>query len=314
MLDYETYEAAFESRAERRRRSRPHGRARRRPAEAAAQLSERIEASDYEFTPTYKSASNDHFEHQWIVEALSGFYYDKLIDDVVRVVKGGKEASVYVCTANPSTGIGLLAAKIYRPRMFRSLKNDAMYREGRGLIGEEGKTIHARDKRVARAVKNMTRFGQELRIGSWIGHEYETLALLHAAGADVPRPYACGPGVILMEYLGDDGSPAPTLNNVTLDRDEAHALFERVMRNVEVMLARHRIHADLSAYNILYWDGDITLIDFPQAVDPRLNPHAERLLARDVERVCQYFTRFGVRADAPRLARSLWSRYMRGAI
>lgn len=117
-----------------------------------------------------------------------------------------------------------------------------------------------------------------------------------------------------MEYVGEAQSPAPTLNHVSLERDEAQTLLERVMRNVELMLAQNRIHADLSAYNILYWKGEIKLIDFPQAVDPRVNPSAARLLARDVERVCQHFSRFGARADAARLATDLWSRYTRAEL
>ena len=32
---------------------------------------------------------------------------------------------------DPATGLEFLAAKIYRPRMFRSLSNDALYRQGR---------------------------------------------------------------------------------------------------------------------------------------------------------------------------------------
>jgi RIO kinase 1 len=314
MLDYEAYEALFETRAERRRRTRPNGKSKHKAPELAPEAAERFDEAEYGFQPSYKSASNDHFEHQWIVEALSGFYYDKLIDDVLRAVKGGKEASVYCCAANDSTGVEFIAAKIYRPRMFRSLKNDAVYREGRGIPALSGKTVGARDRRAARAVHQMTRFGHELRIGSWIGHEFETLRLLHDAGADVPRPYGQANSAIMMEYLGDGEMAAPTLNHVALGRDEAPALFERVMRNVELMLAQHRVHADLSAYNLLYWDGAIKLIDFPQAVDPRINPHAESLLARDVERVCQYFSRFGIKADARRMARDLWSRYMHGEL
>ena len=314
MPDYEAYEALFETRAERRRRTRPDGKSKHKAPDLAVEAAERLDETGYGFQPTYKSASNDHFEHQWIVDALSGFYYDKLIDDVLRAVKGGKEASVYCCAAHPSTGVEFVAAKIYRPRMFRSLKNDALYREGRGIIGEEGKTIKARDQRVQRAVKNMTRFGQELRIGSWIGHEFETLRLLYGAGCDIPRPYAQANTAIVMEYLGDDANPAPTLNQVALEPGEVRPLFDQILRNVELMLAQHRVHADLSAYNILYWDGAIKLIDFPQAVDPRVNPHAESLLGRDVERICQYFARFGVKADARRIARDVWSRYMRGAL
>jgi RIO kinase 1 len=312
MLDYEAYELQFETRAERRRKSRPAGKP-RRPASQVAALSDspNRDGSDYEFRPTYKSSHHDHGEMQWLLAALNGFYADKLIDDVLGMVRGGKEASVYRCAAHPSTGVEFLAAKVYRPRMFRSLKNDAVYRVGRSILGEEGKTIKARDKRVARAVHQMTRFGQELRSGSWIGHEYETLRRLHDAGADIPRPYAQGENVIVMEYLGDGETAAPTLNTIALESDEAQALFERVLRNVELMLAQHRVHADLSAYNILYWAGAIKLIDFPQAVDPRLNPQALPLLARDVERVCQYFARYGVKADARRLTRQLWARYMR---
>ena len=317
MIDYEAYEAyetLFEKRAERRQKARPTEKPRRKLEAVVAELSDPVDGSDYGFQPSYKSSHHDHGELQRIIGALGDFYADKLIDDVLRAVKGGKEASVYVCRAHPSTEVEFLAAKIYRPRMFRSLKNDALYREGRGLIGEEGKTIKARDQRVQRAVKQMTRFGQELRIGSWIGHEFETLRLLHAVGVDVPKPYAIGENVIVMEYLGDGENAAPTLNTVALERDEARPLFERVMRNIEMMLTHHQVHADLSAYNMLYWDGDIKIIDFPQTVDPRINPHAQALLARDVKRVCQYFARFGVKADARRLANHLWSRYMRGEL
>jgi RIO kinase 1 len=75
------------------------------------------------------------------------------------------------------------------------------------------------------------------------------------------------------------------------------------------MLALHRVHADFSAYNVLYWDGDIKIIDFPQAIDPRVNAQAEALLTRDVERICKYLGRFGALADAAALAADLWSRH-----
>ena len=270
--------------------------------------------SDSAFRPSYKSSHQDQGELIWLTGALEGFYADKLIDDVLRSIKGGKEANVYQCQAHPSTGVPFLAAKVYRPRKHRSLKNDALYREGRGVIGDDGKAISSRDKRVGRAVQKMTRFGQELRTGSWIGHEYETLRLLGDAGVDVPSLYALGDGAILMEYLGDGDRAAPTLNDVALDPDEARHLFDCAMRNIERMLASHRVHADLSAYNVLYWNGAIKIIDFPQAVDPRINRHAEALLQRDVERICQYFARHGVATDAPRLSEDLWSRYMRGEL
>jgi RIO kinase 1 len=72
------------------------------------------------------------------------------------------------------------------------------------------------------------------------------------------------------------------------------------------MLQAGRVHGDLSAYNVLYWEGRISIIDFPQAFDPMLNPNAYSLFARDVERLCQYFARYDLCVDARGVAREIW--------
>ena len=111
-----------------------------------------------------------------------------------------------------------------------------------------------------------------------------------------------------MEYLGDTTMSAPALNAVDLSRDEARALFDRVMRNAELMLKHNCVHADLSAFNILYWDGDIRIIDLPQAVNPYVNPKAFQVFERDIARVCQYFARYGIYTDPRQRAREMWRR------
>jgi RIO kinase 1 len=40
------------------------------------------------------------------------------------------------------------------------------------------------------------------------------------------------------------------------------------------------VHGDLSAYNLLWWEGRVVLIDFPQSMD-REQPGARELLAQD---------------------------------
>ena len=112
-----------------------------------------------------------------------------------------------------------------------------------------------------------------------------------------------------MDYVGDPGNPAPLLADVELTKSEARRLFERVVHNVELLLQQNRIHGDLSAYNILYWDGAISLIDFPQVIDLAANPNGLRIFQRDIARVCAYFTRQGVSHDPRRLADSLWTAY-----
>jgi RIO kinase 1 len=139
-----------------------------------------------------------------------------------------------------------------------------------------------------------------------MAYEFRTLQALHAAGADVPEPLMMGQHTILMAFVGDAQGCAPCLNEVRLEPGESRLLFDRLLRNIDILLSQHRIHGDLSAYNILYWKGGITLIDFPQVVSPRQNPNAYAIFARDVRRVCEYFARQGVDVDAAALTADLW--------
>jgi RIO kinase 1 len=235
-------------------------------------------------------------EETWFEE----FEAEGFITDVIMPLKSGKEASIYLCRATPKTGARLLAVKAFRPRQARGFKNDAVYKQGRVI------TKH----RERRAVQNKTRFGRDLDSSMWSNHEHEMLTLLHEAGADVPQPVATASQAILMEYVGDEDRPAPQLRDVRLSPSEARAAFDRLVWNVEVFLANNVVHADLSAYNVLWWEDGPVVIDLPQAVDARSNRNSHELLARDMENLCRHFARFGVNTDPARLTSSLWNRYL----
>ncbi|HMB23297.1 MAG: RIO1 family regulatory kinase/ATPase [Chloroflexota bacterium] len=255
-----------------------------------------------EFKFTYKAA---RFEEAWLLDSLVHFAEHQWISDVLRKVKGGKEASVYLCRSGTALRVPLVVVKVYRPRSLRNLKNDGQYRAGRSDLDESGNIIV--DDGALHAMKKRTAYGEELRHQSWIAYEFQTLEILHAAGADVPKPYAMEKNAILMDYIGDLGSAAPTLNSVRLDPDEVNPLFQRVTHNIDLLLSSGRVHGDLSAYNILYWGGDISLIDFPQVVPPEANPAAWTIFLRDVTRICQYFASQGLKRDAHKLAADLWT-------
>ena len=278
-------------------------------AQVPADILNQAEGED-EFVPSFTSAEN---EQLMLREALSGFYQDNVISDVLARVKGGKEANVYCCEAHPATGMDLIAAKIYRPRAHRTMRNDAVYREGRLMLDDQGKGV-MRNSRLKRAVAKKTDFGKEVTTFSWIEYEYDLLQTLHAAGADVPRPIGHVDSTILMEYFGEVNRPAPTLNGVTLRREQAQPMFDRLLWHVELMLSHNRVHGDLSAYNVLYWEERAIVIDFPQAVSATSNPHAPRLLQRDIERLCQYFARVGVEADPRVLTREMWAKFESGTL
>jgi RIO kinase 1 len=290
--------------APRLRRSKARVNVRRAAQETSQEVAALSDAAEH-FDFSYHATRH---ERTWIVDSLGGFYDGQWISDVLRQVKGGKEASVYQCAANPElTNSDYIAAKIYRPRMFRSLKNDHLYREGRAYLDEDGNRIVRAGDHHAMQVRS--EYGLQLIHTSWIEHEYQALQILHAAGADVPQPYARGDNAILMAYIGDTQTPAPTLNSVRLDHDEARSLFKRVLRNVEIMLAHQQVHGDLSAYNILYWQGEITLIDFPQTIHPHENRNAYKIFERDITRVCEYFALQGVHSRPSKLAAEMWTAF-----
>lgn len=270
--------------------------------EIEAKLFIRAQEISREFQFTYKAA---RFEEAWLLDSLVQIADLQWISDVLRKVKGGKEASVYLCKPGDAVDVPFVAAKIYRPRSLRNLKNDAQYRVGRVDLDADGTALW-KEKDVNAIVKR-TSYGEEVRHQSWIAYEFKTMERLYDAGADVPRPYAMEKNSIVMDYLGDQSSAAPILNTVNLDPDEAAPLFERVVRNIDIMLSKEIIHGDLSAYNILYWNGGITLIDFPQVVTPKSNPASWNIFQRDVYRICQYFSAQGVDCNPKKLASDLWT-------
>lgn len=275
----------------------------RLPGEAYAFIGKQDD-SRAKFKFTYKAA---RFEEGWLLDSLGGFYEHQWISDVLRRVKGGKEASVYLCRTGAPINADFAAAKVYRPRSMRNLKNDHVYREGRGNLDEEGRVIL--NGGMQHAMQKRTDYGKKLLHQSWIAYEFTSMQVLHAAGADVPEPYTMGDNAILMGYIGDTDGCAPALNEVTLDRIEAQRLFERVLHNIDILLSHERIHGDLSAYNILYWEGAITLIDFPQVVSPKINRNAFDIFQRDIARVCEYFDKQGIHANPRKIAGDLWAKH-----
>jgi len=130
----------------------------------------------------------------------------------------------------------------------------------------------------------------------------------------VPRPVTANDNALLMSYCGDERQAAPALSSVRLGARTAQRLFEEVLRNVELMLAQGLIHGDLSAYNILYWEGRITLIDFPQVTYAATNRHARAIFERDVRRVCDYFLAQGVHTQPSHIATELWERHVESGL
>ena len=123
----------------------------------------------------------------------------------------------------------------------------------------------------------------------------------------VPEPIACTDDAVAMQFIGEGDVPAPLLKDIRFESPkQAHACFDALIDGIETMLRRHIVHSDLSPFNILYHDQRPWIIDFPQNVDPAVNPNAWELFCRDIDHVVRFFERYGINKDVDNLAISLW--------
>ena len=226
---------------------------------------------------------------------------DGLIDGVLRQLKSGKEATVFLVTRGEET----LCAKVYKDLDRRSFRQAVTYREGRKV----------RSSRLARAMEKGSRFGKHEQQDQWQVHEVNALYRLAAAGVRVPRPYGCFDGVLLMEMIADDdGDVAGRLADFEFSPEEALDFHSRLVREVVRMLCAGLVHGDLSEFNILVDAGGPVIIDLPQAVDAAANNHARAILARDVENLKAFFGQYAPELLDTDFAGEIWDLYERGEL
>src|SRR5450830_1980930 len=152
-----------------------------------------------------------------------------LVDEVLRQLMSGKEATVYVVRC----GEEIRCAKVYKEASQRSFKQAASYQEGRKV----------KNSRQARAMEKGTRYGRKMQEEVWQNAEVDALYKFAAAGVRVPQPYICFEGVLLMELVTDaDGGVAPRLNDVPLDQARALELHAALLKEVVKMLCAGLIH------------------------------------------------------------------------
>ena len=224
---------------------------------------------------------------------------DGVIHEVLRSLKSGKEATVYVVRS----GEKLLCAKVYRDMGQRSFQKRATYQEGRKTRGS----------REARAMGKSTRFGRKEQEEAWKNAEVDALYQLVAAGVRVPRPYGYFNDVLLMEMVTDaNGDPAPRLGEIDLSPQVARGFHDFLIRQVVRILSIGLIHGDLSEFNVLVDAEGPVIIDLPQAVNAAGNNSALAMLERDVNNLRSTLGRFAPELLTTEYAREMWALYQEG--
>ncbi|MDO9167761.1 MAG: PA4780 family RIO1-like protein kinase [Methylobacter sp.] len=224
---------------------------------------------------------------------------DGLVDEVLRPLKSGKEAAVYVVLSEGE----IRCAKVYKDVNQRGFHKQAQYQEGRKV----------RNSRQARAMEKNSRFGRQQQEQVWQNAEVDALYRLAAAGVRVPKPFNFVEGVLLMELVTDEqGNAAPRLNDLELGHEQALEYHGLLIKEVVRMLCAGLVHGDLSEYNILVDANGPVIIDLPQAVDAAANNNAARMLERDVDNLADYFGRFAPELLTTEYGKEIWKLYESG--
>jgi RIO kinase 1 len=224
---------------------------------------------------------------------------DGVIDEVIRSLKSGKEATVYTVRSGTTTR----CAKVYRDMGQRSFQKRAQYQEGRKVRG-------SRDRR---AMSKNTRFGRKEAESAWKNTEVDALYKLLEAGVRVPRPFGYFNDVLVMELVIDAlGNPAPRLSEVDLTPEVAREYHAFLIRQIVLMLSIGLIHGDLSEFNVLVDVKGPVIIDLPQAVNAAGNNQAFAMLERDVNNIRGTLGRFAPELLTTEFAREIWARFEAG--
>jgi len=205
--------------------------------------------------------------------------YDMLKHRRIRSVEfpisTGKEGNVFLALDNAGSPV---AVKIYRTTN-ADFKNMTEYIMGdprfEGISHNKKKLIHA-----------------------WCRKEFKNLQRYTSAGLPVPRPHFHQANILVMEYIGDDIAPAPSMkvsppSDIGQAKEWKRILIDFIVRGYN---DAGLVHADLSEYNVLIHRGCPVVIDVAQGV-LKSHVNARRFLERDLDRVLKYFEKVGVKPE-----------------
>ncbi len=205
------------------------------------------------------------------VRALLKLFNKGVLDDLTWVISAGKE-SLVLAGKGPE---GELAIKIYRIYT-------ANFRKYLDYIIGDHRFPPVRDR--------------DKIIPLWAKKEFRNLKRLRDAGVRVPKPIDVVGNVLVMEFIGKDGVPAPLLRDTELV--DPGRYLEEILEDIRrSYIEADLVHGDLSEYNIMVWEDHPWIIDVSQAV-VTAHPLSFSLLLRDLERVTSFFKK-RYRIDVP---------------
>ncbi|XP_058466217.1 serine/threonine-protein kinase RIO1 [Malaya genurostris] len=191
-----------------------------------------------------------------------------MICEINGCISTGKEANVYHATSK--TGMDY-AIKIFKTSIL-------IFKDRDKYVTGEFRFRHGYSKHNPRKM-----------VRTWAEKEMRNLVRMKKCNLPVPEPILLRSHVLVMQFIGVDGWPAPKLKDVELSSSKARELYRD---SIEMMWSMYNkcklVHADLSEFNLLYHEGKIVIIDVSQSVEHE-HPHAFEFLRKDCTNITDFF-------------------------
>lgn len=202
------------------------------------------------------------------------------IDEINGCISTGKEANVYHATSSKDADdggiVGDKAVKIYKTSIL-------VFKDRDKYVNGEFRFRHG-----------YCRHNPRKMVRTWAEKEMRNLCRIHQTGIRCPKPYILRSHVLVMDFIGQNGIPAPLLKDAALNENKSRELYlECILMMRKLFNEAHLVHADLSEFNLLYNDGTIYMIDVSQSVEHD-HPHALNFLRKDCSNINDFFRRKGV--------------------
>ena len=196
-----------------------------------------------------------------------------MIESVNGCVSTGKEANVY--HAGTKTGLHR-AIKVYKTSILHFKDRDK-------YVSGEYRFRHG-----------YCRHNPRKMVRTWAEKEMRNLVRIYECGIRCPEPIILRSHVLVMEFIGVEGIPAPLLKEVTLNESTARQLYlECVILVRKLYKDAKLVHADLSEFNLLFHENSVVVIDVSQSVEHD-HPRAVDFLRKDCSNINNYFRKNGV--------------------
>jgi RIO kinase 3 len=194
-----------------------------------------------------------------------------LLEDINGVISTGKES--VVLHANGDTSYAdLVIPKECAIKVFKTTLNK----------------FKTRDKYIQADYRFKDRFSKQNPrkvVHMWAEKEMHNMMRLQKIGLNCPDMVILKKHILVMSFIGKDNKPAPKLSDVILKPENWQSVYNEVVEGMHKMFnVGHLVHADLSEYNILWWDNKCWFIDVSQSVQPD-HPSGLEFLLRDCRNI-----------------------------